>query len=88
MTVRLRITAAGVGLTLEAPAAADLAAMYAMLLGQPDKLKELLAVLIDDDDDDDDETDDDTQGGPDPDGDGGMTADVDKLLAQAGISTD
>ena len=86
--MRLKITAAGVGLTLEAPAADDLAAMYAMLLGQPDGLKSLLLAL-DGDADGDDDDDDDTQPDPDPDGGGGAAADVaDRLLSEAGISSD
>ena len=83
--MRLRITAAGVGLTLEAPAADDLAAMYAMLLGQPDGLKSLLLALNEDTDEGD--TDDDTQGNPANDDPDGEATDIDKLLAGAGFPT-
>ena len=85
--MRLRINAAGVSLTLEAATAEAMADLYTTVLTAPTRLRELLTALELDDDEDDDDGTGGTQGGPDPDGDGGTTADVDRLLAQVGIST-
>ena len=86
MKLTIATTGQEMRLSLEADSAADFGSALGALLDRADQLKPLLLALDGDADDDDDTDSDDTQPDQGPDDDGGMTADVDRLLSTAGIS--